>query len=63
MMVLCRELREAGVKVVQPDASYYMFPDFEVLREALARKGITTCEHMCQAMLDETNVAVSLLIT
>ena len=40
-----------------------MFPDFEVLREALKRRGITTGNSMCQAMLDEADVAVSIQIS
>ncbi len=42
-----------------PNAGYYIFPNFEVLRGALNKRGITTGTQMCQAMLSEAKVAVS----
>lgn len=47
-----------GVKAVKPTAGYYIFPDFEVIKENLKRRGIKTCEEMCKAILDECGVAV-----
>lgn len=47
-----------GVKAVKPTAGYYIFPDFEVIKENLKRRGIKMCEEMCKAMLDECGVAV-----
>ncbi|XP_078331755.1 aspartate aminotransferase-like isoform X2 [Crassostrea virginica] len=52
------ELTSVGVKAVRPTAGYYIFPDFEVIKENLKRRGIKTCEEMCQLMLDECGVAV-----
>lgn len=54
-----RELTSVGVKAVKPTAGYYIFPDFEVIKENLKRRGIKTCEEMCKAILDECGVAVS----
>lgn len=52
-----------GVKAIKPTAGYYIFPDFEVIKENLKRRGIQTCEEMCKAMLDECGVAVSFTCT
>lgn len=52
------ELTSVGVKAVKPTAGYYIFPDFEVIKENLKRRGIKTCEEMCKAILDECGVAV-----
>ena len=41
------------------EAGYYIFPDFEVCRQALAEKGITTGQQMCKEIMDKKNVAVS----
>ena len=44
---------------MKPTAGYYMFPNFELLRDAFSKRGILTCEQMCAAMLEEAKVAVS----
>ncbi|KAL3836512.1 hypothetical protein ACJMK2_021938 [Sinanodonta woodiana] len=54
-----RELTSIGVKALKPTASYYIFPDFAILRNKLRQYGIDTCEQMCEAMLEECSVAVS----
>ncbi|KAK7092602.1 hypothetical protein V1264_008323 [Littorina saxatilis] len=53
-----RELSSIGVKMVKPKAGYYIFPDFEVIRQPLRQRGIQTCEEMCTLMLAECSVAV-----
>ncbi|XP_064643862.1 aspartate aminotransferase-like [Lineus longissimus] len=53
-----RELTSVGVKVVKPGGAYYMFPDFEVIRPALNKRGLTTGEEMTAAMLEEASVAL-----
>ncbi|XP_035827722.1 aspartate aminotransferase [Aplysia californica] len=53
-----RELRTVGVTVVEPTAGYYMFPNFEVIRPALAARGVHTGDQMCALMLKEAKVAV-----
>ncbi|RUS78007.1 hypothetical protein EGW08_014224, partial [Elysia chlorotica] len=52
-----RELRSVKVKVAQPHGGFYLFPTFEVLRPALARRGIANGQAMCDAMLNECSVA------
>ncbi|XP_019613558.1 PREDICTED: uncharacterized protein LOC109461620 [Branchiostoma belcheri] len=54
----CKELRAVGVKVVQPTSGYYILPNFEVLRTALSKRGITTCTQMCEALFEEARVAL-----
>ncbi|XP_059143853.1 aspartate aminotransferase-like [Physella acuta] len=53
-----RELQSVGVKVVPPKAGYYIFPNFEVIRGQLARRGVRTCQEMCDLILSEVTVAV-----
>lgn len=54
-----RELSSIGLKVVEPSAGYYIFPNFEVIRESLKARGIHSGEAMCQAIFEEAKVAVS----
>ena len=56
--LFCSELREEGVLVSPAYSGYYIFPNFEVLRPALKRRGITTGEEMCEALFKEASVAV-----
>ena len=53
-----RHLTEVGVKAVKPQGGFYMFPDFEVIRCALASRGITTAQQMCDTIFDEISVAL-----
>jgi aspartate aminotransferase len=55
---LHRRLAGAGVPVVEPRGAFYLFPDFSVFREELARRGIHTSEDFCTRLLAETGVAV-----
>ena len=54
-----RTLKKAGVTSAPSEAGYYIFPDFEVCRNALIQKGITTGHEMCKEIMDKKNVAVS----
>jgi len=47
-----------GALVARPDGAFYMFPDFEPLREKLAKRGVETGEQLCQTLLKETGVAM-----
>ncbi len=51
-------LRDFGVSVVRPDGAFYLFPDFSPLKEKFARRGITNSVEFCQALLEETGVAL-----
>lgn len=37
---------------------YYIFPDFEVVRESLKRRGLLSGNDMCEAMFKEARIAV-----
>lgn len=56
-----RELGSVGVGGVKSQAGYYYMADFEVVREGLKKRGITTSEQMSQAILEEADVAVRTL--
>lgn len=51
-------LNDAGVTVARPDGAFYMFPDFEPLREKLVARGIVDGEQLCARLLQETGVAI-----
>ncbi|XP_071497769.1 aspartate aminotransferase-like [Diadema antillarum] len=53
-----RELTAVGLKAVKPTGGFYIFPDFEILRPALAKRGINTGDAMCKAILAERSVAL-----
>jgi len=52
------QLAAVGVVGHIGKAGYYFMPDFEVLRPALAARGITTGQGMCDLMLQEAKVAL-----
>ncbi|KAK6985606.1 aspartate aminotransferase [Biomphalaria glabrata] len=52
------ELRSVGVKVVEPKGGYYIFPNFEVIKPALIKCGITSCKQMCELILKDAHVAL-----
>lgn len=51
------KLHEVGVNVHLPDGAFYLFPDFEVIREPLAKKNIFTSTEMVENVLETTGVA------
>ena len=51
-------LNGAGVTVAHPDGAFYMFPDFEPLREMLASRGIKSGDAFCTRLLQDTGVAI-----
>jgi aspartate aminotransferase len=55
--ILAARLREAGISVADAQGGFYLFPDFTSHREALAGRGATTSEELCQLLLQETGVA------
>ena len=52
-------MKKAGVASAPSEAGYYIFPDFEVCRNALIQKGIKSGHEMCKEIMDKKNVAVS----
>lgn len=53
-----RELSSVGVKVLPSTGGYYIFPDFDVVRPSVSKRGINTGDAMCQAMFKEAKVAL-----
>ena len=51
-------LREMHVDIPMPQGAFYLFPDFGVYREALAKKGICTSVELCNTLLEETGIAM-----
>jgi aspartate aminotransferase len=51
-------LRDAGVKVHNPTGGFYLFLDFSAHNEKLNNRGITSSQELCEALLDETGVAI-----
>ena len=50
-------LAEVQVHAPAVDGAFYIFPNFEFHREALAARGIHSSPQLCQAVLEETGVA------
>lgn len=50
-------LREAGVRVSDPDGAFYLFPDFRPLKSELRARGVTSSRILCERLLEETGVA------
>jgi aspartate aminotransferase len=55
---IARELNQANIHTLPPQGGFYLFPDFESLREQLARRGITDSRQLCERLLEETGVAI-----
>ena len=53
-----KHLIQVGLKIAKPQGGFYMFPDFEILRGALANRGIVTCQKMCDAIFEECLVTL-----
>ena len=57
-----RELNSVGVKGIPSQGGYYFMPDFDICRQGFAKNGIVNGKDMCQAMLKEVQVAVSITL-
>jgi len=53
-----KRLQRAGVDVALPKGAFYLFPDFEPLREELRSRGVETGAELCQRLLEDTGVAL-----
>jgi len=49
---------DAGLACRKPSAAFYLYPDFESLGAALARRGITTSSGLAEHLLEHFGVAV-----
>lgn len=52
------ELAAAGVDVPPPEGGFYLFPDFEPHRAALARRGIHTSDELAARLLEDVGIAL-----
>ena len=52
------ELRETGLRVHPPQGGFYLLLDFSPFKRALARRGISTDEQVCENLLEERGVAL-----
>lgn len=55
---LHRRLSEMGAIVQKPEGAFYLFPNFDNFRDTLARHDIITSQALCQALLENTGVAI-----
>lgn len=51
-------LKNAGILVHNPQGAFYLFLDFEPMRERLAERGIYDGREMCEKLLTEAGVAI-----
>lgn len=55
---LTRKLHEMNVNIPLPHGGFYLFPNFDIYREALKKRNILDSTTLCQRILDETGVAM-----
>ncbi|MCB2222447.1 MAG: aminotransferase class I/II-fold pyridoxal phosphate-dependent enzyme [Bacteroidetes bacterium] len=55
---LSSRLEKMHATFPKPEGAFYMFPDFSYYKEKLNAKGIYTSVELCDALLDETGVAL-----
>lgn len=55
---LWERLTGMGLQVTRPSGGFYLFPDFSPFRQALAARGITDSETLCQRLLEDSGVAL-----
>ena len=55
---LAQKLRKCNVTLPDPEGGFYLFPNFGYYREKLVNKDIYTSVEMCNAILQETGVAL-----
>ncbi len=55
---ITNRLRAAGVRLHSPAGAFYLWLDFGPLADALAARGITDSDTLCERLLDDTGVAI-----
>jgi aspartate aminotransferase len=55
---LHKRLVDMGVPTQKPEGAFYLFPDFSAYRDGLAMKDIKTSPALCNALLEDTGVAI-----
>lgn len=51
-------LKARHITMPSPKGAFYLFPNFAYYREKLAAKGILTSFELCEALLQETGIAI-----
>jgi aspartate aminotransferase len=51
-------LRQGGIRVHDPAGAFYLFLDFSMLSDTLARRGIIDSASLCDRLLEDTGVAL-----
>ena len=57
-LYMVKQLRQAGLELVEPVGGFYVLASFEQHRDTLVSRGITSAEILCTRLLDETGVAM-----
>lgn len=55
---VAQRLNQANIHCDAPAGGFYVFPDLSAHRESLAKRKIHTSRELCEALLEETGVAV-----
>ncbi len=53
-----KKLIDAGIGCTEPQGGFYCFVDFMPMKDALAKRNLTTADEVCQALLQDTGVAL-----
>ena len=53
-----KTLKEIGVTMPEPEGGFYLYPNFNKWKAALALKGIYTSADFCNSILNEAGVAL-----
>jgi aspartate aminotransferase len=53
-----RTLQGAGIRVHEPEGAFYLFLDFSPFEARLARRGVSTGNALCEALLEQARVAM-----
>ncbi|MBZ0241881.1 MAG: hypothetical protein K8F24_01580, partial [Bacteroidales bacterium] len=56
--VIRKKLQAANIETPAVNGAFYLFPDFSFYREKLKARNILTSSEICDALLDETGVAM-----
>lgn len=52
-----RRLRDCGAALADPQGAFYLFPNFDPVRERFMKRGIHDSPELCERMLEECGVA------
>lgn len=55
---ITKQLNDAGIWVPLPEGAFYLFPNFEPFRKLLLTRNIKTSVQLCEALLEDTGVAI-----